>query len=143
MIAGCNSVAIHIRRGDYVKFPELAKLHGVLEMDYYDRAMSYMKSAITDPIFFLFTDDWQWAQSVLPASSRMQHVRIMSNSAIADLQLMRSCKHQIVANSTFSWWGAWLNDNTDKIVAAPTLWYLDPLKNKEVRYLVPDSWVRI
>lgn len=143
LIQNTQSVAVHIRRGDYVKYPELTSIHGVLSLNYYENAMNYMRKQISDVSFFIFTDDWEWVSAHLPRANDISFVNMHNNSGIADMYLIRTCKHQILANSTFSWWGAWLNSYPGKIVIAPKAWYKENTKNEEVKTLLPQHWIRL
>lgn len=113
-----NSVAIHIRRGDYVSL----NLDRVCSLNYYSLAMAHIRSKINDVHFFIFSDDPKWAEE----NFKELNMNIVSTeeyrSPCVDMYLMSQCKHQIIANSTFSWWAAWLNTNPEKIVVAPKFW---------------------
>jgi hypothetical protein len=125
-----NSVSIHIRRCDYLKIKLYKDICGI---DYYINAITYIKKNLTNPTFFVFSDDIIWCKENL-------NDLLTNNSAIyidwnknindyKDMQLMCSCQHNIIANSSFSWWGAWLNENSQKIVIAPQKWLNIDLKN--------------
>lgn len=137
-IASANAVSIHVRRGDYVTE---AMTHGTLPLDYYDRAVSLIASRVADPTFVIFSDDSAWAKSNLHPSGRTIRVEGNEGRGDEDLRLMSLCRHHIVANSSFSWWGAWLPENRDKIVVAPKWWFSDPALRP--RDLVPDDWIRL
>ena len=140
-IASVNSVSLHIRRGDYVSNPQAAKFHGVLSMSYYEKAVSVIKESIVNPEFFIFSDDVEWAKSNLKFSYPLHFVEQNSGKdAVFDLALMSACKHNIIANSSFSWWGAWLNSNENKIVIAPKQWFADAAVYSPD--LVPVGWKR-
>ena len=134
-----NSVGIHIRRGDYLRNP----FHGVLPLEYYEVAMDYFRARISQPVFYCFTDDPKWVRDTFPLSS---HFILCSDnyskSDFHDLQLMATCRHQIIANSTFSWWAAWLNANPDKIVIAPNRWFSQSENSFSTGCMVPSSWLR-
>ncbi len=137
-----NSVSIHIRRGDYVNNKKANQVHGTCDMDYYMRAVEYIAKNSSAPQFFVFSDDISWA---------MEHLRLWfpttyvdHNDALTnyeDLRLMSLCSHNIIANSTFSWWGAWLNKNPKKIVIAPKRWFNTSKHNADD--IVPISWIRL
>jgi hypothetical protein len=118
-----NSVSLHIRRGDFVSDEATNRTHGILPMHYYTSAISKIAERVQNPHFFIFSDDMNWVEQNLKLNYSMTRVR--QNSAdtdFEDLRLMMSCKHQIIANSSFSWWGAWLNTHNEKIVIAPSWW---------------------
>jgi hypothetical protein len=120
-IEGCDSVAIHVRRGDYLKYTEF----GVLGAAYYRRAVRVIKERIERPQFFVFSDNLPEARAVLEGASDCQYVQLEQGSSPAhDLSLMASCKHFINANSTFSWWGAWLSPHGGNTVLVPDKWLL-------------------
>lgn len=139
-----NAVALHFRRGNFVNVPEVNKVHGTCSPEYYQAAIAYMCKRVTNPVFYVFSDDLAWAKAHLD----MQYPTVFVDLNDAahdyeDLRLMQHCKHQITANSTFSWWGAWLNEHPEKIVIAPKQWFADPVKNQQTINLVPESWVRL
>jgi hypothetical protein len=138
-IHACESpVSLHVRRGDYTK------IYGgrdALPVTYYQNAISAMAKHISDPTFFVFSDDIAFCRENLPIGPRYVFVDHNGQAdAHEDLRLMSSCRHHIMANSSFSWWGAWLNPNPDKIVLAPSRW-LDPTVPHT--NLLPPSWKRI
>jgi hypothetical protein len=93
-------------------------------MEYYERAIAHMSERLDDPRYFVFSDDVEFARENLPRSGGLEFVAHNDDfSAHEDLRLMSSCHHHILANSTFSWWGAWLNGHPEKIVVAPRQWY--------------------
>jgi hypothetical protein len=142
LIKSCESVSIHIRRGDYVSNPHTNKMHGTCDMDYYLRSIEKLAETVKNPHFFVFSDDIEWARSNLLLPSPITFVE--NNGAeknYEDLRLMAQCKHNIIANSSFSWWGAWLNKNPDKIVFAPKKWFNDPSMIADD--LIPDSWIKL
>jgi Glycosyl transferase family 11 len=131
-----NSVSLHIRRGDYTL---QAEGNVALAIDYYARAIAHFQASLRNPTFFIFSDDINFAKENV--SKDISAVFIDHNDpffAHEDLRLMSSCRHHIIANSTFSWWGAWLNPSADKIVLAPRNWLVAncPVKND----LFPPSW---
>lgn len=133
-----NSVSIHVRRGDYLTNP----IHNTNKEKYYKNALKLIENRIEDPVFFVFSDDMDWVK--LNFSTKLKTVFIDFNDALTnfeDLKLMSSCKHNIIANSSFSWWGAWLNQNPNKIVIAPKQWFNDDSRySKDV---IPTSWAKI
>jgi hypothetical protein len=140
-ITSCESVALHIRRGDYVTNPDLHLFHGLCDIRYYIHAVNYLLSQLQSPQFFVFTDDPEWAKRNLDLLSPF--VIVEHNGALRDyedLRLLSLCKHNIIANSTFSWWGAWLNANGSKIVLAPEKWFHVEMNESD---LIPEGWRRI
>jgi hypothetical protein len=133
-----NSVSVHIRRGDYLTNP----VHNTNKENYYEKALELIESRVNNPVFFVFSDDMDWVK--LNFSTKQETVFIDFNDALTnfeDLKLMSSCKHNIIANSSFSWWGAWLNQNPDKIVIAPKQWFNDDsICSDDV---IPTSWTKI
>lgn len=137
-----KSVSLHVRRGDYVTDVKTNLVHGTCGPEYYRKAIELITQKIgTDVLIFVFSDDIEWVKNNLP----LQHPAIyVSNPKIADyeeLRLMSLCSHNIIANSSFSWWGAWLNTNPDKVVIAPKRW----VAKNERRFMdiIPPTWIRI
>lgn len=133
-----NSVSIHIRRGDYINNKKYNKHHGVCGIDYYKNAINYIKQRIQNPIFFIFSDDITWVRQ----NFLIENAIYVSNANIKDyeeLYLMSLCKNNIIANSTFSWWGAYLNKNENKIVIAPIKWTTK--KTSRELDILPSGWV--
>lgn len=140
-INATNSVSLHVRRGDYVNDPAINALHGVCSISYYKKAISILKDKISNPVFFIFSDDMDWVKSHLPIdAAEVVYVDDADNKDYDDLRLMYSCKHNIIANSSFSWWGAWLNANPGKIVIAPKKWTQSGYYNPD---LIPEKWITI
>ncbi len=134
-----NSVFIGIRRGDYVK-PENIGLYGELKDKYYNDAMRKIKEKTEAPVFYVMSDDIDWVKKnisfTLPVIYREGE---MIGNAHEEMMFMRACKHAIIPNSTFHWWGAWLIDNTEKIVIAPKPWFADGTQID----ILPPEWVLI
>lgn len=135
-----NSVGVHVRRGDYVK-----RGIDVCGVKYYQRAVAYLIKNVEDPKFFVFSEypeDLDWARNNLKLQNcvyvHRKSLGIDKTKDFEDLRLMSSCKHNIIANSSYSWWGAWLNKNPNKIIVAPDPWFSD-LKNS----IVPKQWLKI
>lgn len=142
LIEGSNAVSLHIRRGDYISNPSANKIYNICSLSYYESAMNYIAERVTDPVFFVFSDDMEWVKNNL--RSRFKIVLVDENdgeSAYEDLRLMNKCQHNIIANSTFSWWGAWLNNNADKIVISPQSWFKEGTRSSN--NLLPQEWITI
>ncbi|MGL5933407.1 MAG: alpha-1,2-fucosyltransferase [Cetobacterium sp.] len=136
-----NSVSIHIRRGDYVGHPQL---DGLAPIEYYQSAIKYIKKNIENPIFYIFSNDLDWCKENLDLNQN-ECILVEGNGgekSYIDIQLMSKCKHNIIPNSSFSWWGAWLNQNKNKIVIAPERWF--SLESK-FKYddIVPKNWIKL
>jgi hypothetical protein len=139
-----NAVSLHIRRGDYVSNNLTNQIHGTCSNEYYFSAIDYILSRVADPIFYIFTDDPAWVTQNFQIKT--PHKFVTHNNAATnyeDMRLMSLCKHNIIANSSFSWWGAWLNNNLDKIIIAPKIWYADPIRNQTTADMVPLNWLRL
>jgi hypothetical protein len=132
-----NNVSVHIRRGDYLKAETMA-FHGILPTSYYQQAVTIIDKKVLNSHYFVFSDDPEWCESNLPfLEDRVTIVKNNSN-VWEDMYLMSICKHHIIANSSYSWWGAWLNKNTNKIVVAPSKWFAN-----EPTDIVPEGWIKI
>lgn len=141
-IASVEAVSIHIRRGDYVANPHTHQIHGVCSLAYYQECVRRLAEKVARPHFFVFADDAAWAQENLRLDYPTTFVAHNDAAhAHEDLRLMALCQHQIIANSSFSWWGAWLNPNPDKIVYAPGRWFNDP--TLDTRDLLPPGWIAV
>lgn len=134
-INNTNSVSIHIRRGDYSKHPEI----GILDISYYIDAINFINTKIKNPTFYIFSNDIEWCKSNFDFIDNKVFI-CDTKTEVDDMTLMRNCKHYIVANSSFSWWSAWLNENEDKIVIAPKKWMaINPNNYK----WSPSNWVEL
>ena len=138
-------VSVHIRRGDFVKNPARVRFHGWLDDAYYRRALKVLQGAVKPDItFFVFSDDAAAAEAVLdfvPAENQV-HVRGDPDRPWEDLALMARCHHHVVANSSFSWWGAWLNPSSDKVVIVPRAWFtIEALRQQNTCDLWPANWI--
>jgi len=141
-IAKTESVSVHVRRGDYISIPEHNLVHGTCRLEYYDRCVSLIREKVTNPYFFVFSDDPRWVKGNLRFGYPTTFVTHNDSSKnYEDLRLMSRCKHNIIANSSFSWWGAWLNANPNKIVLAPSQWFNQ--FSADTRDLLPDSWIKV
>ena len=136
------SVCVHIRRGDYVSTIDGQTHRATCGLDYYAAAMAYLEERVAGAKYYLFSDDPVWVQAnFTPAADRVIVSSPLTGSDIEDFSLMMNCRHFIIANSTFSWWAAWLGKQPDKIVIAPRHWYRSQ-RNTD-KDLVPDHWVRL
>ncbi|MBR0150986.1 MAG: alpha-1,2-fucosyltransferase [Synergistaceae bacterium] len=144
-ISSCNSVAIHIRRGD----KSAQDKDGSITAHYLKAATEKISSLMENPVFFVFSDDIEWCRENLTKIHGAEYIFVEGNTPPRDMALMTICKHVIVGTSSFSWWGAWLNANPAKIIIAPdmNLWYTrmgEPYSQPEDRkYLIPESWIKI
>jgi hypothetical protein len=138
-IKKCNSVSIHVRRGDYVSNTHTNNVHGVCSLSYYKKAIKYIKSKEQKVVFFIFSDDINWCKDNFKFIEDKCFID-NSNSAIEDLELMKNCNHNIIANSSFSWWGGWLNLNLDKIVISPKNWIVE---NPRGYKWACEGWVQV
>lgn len=140
--AGGRAVSLHIRRGDYVNNPQTAQYHGVCSLDYYRTAVEYIAERIPDPHFFVFSDDHAWVGENFRIDHSMTMVDVNNaDRGVWDMSLMRGCRHHIIANSSFSWWGAWLSNGEGKTVIAPRRWFND--STIDTKDLIPSTWVRL
>ncbi len=139
-ITSTNSVSIHLRGGDYVTGNK-SSFHGTSSPEYYSKAIELIKQKVSSPHFYIFTDDLEWAKQHITFPEPFTVVSEAKCHPQEELTLMSSCKHNIIANSTFSWWAAWLNGNKDKIVIAPSRWFADEKANASD--ILPSSWIKI
>jgi hypothetical protein len=136
-----NSVSLHVRRGDYASNPEAMSVHGLCTIEYYQIAIKYIAERVNLPNFYIFSDDIAWVQDNLKINYPHQYINHNHGAeSFNDMRLMSLCKHHIIANSSFSWWGAWLNKRADKIVVAPKSWFFS---ENNIQDLIPKSWVRL
>jgi hypothetical protein len=139
-----ESVSIHIRRADYITDRETNDFHGTCSLSFYNRAIEEISQKCRTPHFYIFGDDPIWVRKKLRfeyPSTIVEHNN--SDSDHEDLRLMSQCKHNIIANSSFSWWGAWLNTDPNKVVIAPEQWFADETVNRNTKDLIPNSWIKI
>lgn len=140
-IDAVNAVSLHVRRGDYLSNPYTSSVHGVCSLEYYALAIRYIVEKVPDPVFFVFSDDLNWVKDTLRIEYPCHFVdHNQGNESYNDMRLMSLCSHHVIANSSFSWWGAWLNQSDSKIVVAPAQWFAKPV---DVTDLLPEGWVRI
>lgn len=136
--------SIHVRRGDYLKYPDK---HPVVTEDYLDQAIAYMVHNVGINRFMVFSDDIEYCQQLMPAFSAngSTFIYAMNGADTEDLVRMSECRHHIISNSTFSWWGAWLNQNQDKVVISPSKdnWFGPGNVHLDTSDLIPESWIQI
>lgn len=140
-IANTHAVSLHVRRGDYVSDFKTGNIMDVCSLEYYRKAISYVAERVEHPVFYVFSDDMVWVRQNLYVEFPCIYVDYNRGAAsYRDMQLMSLCKHHIIANSSFSWWGAWLNSNPEKIVIAPRNWFRNGNDDCD---LIPNKWVRL
>ncbi|WJS95138.1 alpha-1,2-fucosyltransferase [Flavobacterium johnsoniae] len=142
-IRNTNSVSIHVRRGDYVNDLVTQSFHGNCSISYYSEAISKISHKIDNITLFFFSDDLEWVKMHF---KEVKYPKIFVDHNIKsdswkDMFLMSSCNHNIIANSSFSWWAAWLNNNSNKIIISPKKWFND--EQKKTTDLIPEEWIRL
>ena len=142
-IENCNAVSVHIRRGDYISINRNAQKFIAIPLEYYQNAIKIISDRVACPEFFIFSDDIAWVKKNLRTDVPVHFINNNSTAETAniDMQLMSLCKHNIIANSTFSWWAAWLNKHPEKIVIAPENWFVDKSLNSSD--IIPSSWIKL
>lgn len=137
----CESVSVHVRRGDYVTLASASAYHGLCTLDYYHRAIRHVAERVANPTLFVFSDDPEWTKANLHSPFPTHYVdHNPAGKAFQDLRLMSLCRHHILANSSFSWWGAWLSRSNGGLVIAPERWYA---VNRPTPDLIPARWIRM
>ena len=134
-----QSIALHVRRGDFAV--SCIDWNGLCNVAYYEKAIAEIQKKYPNIKLFIFSDDIEWARENLKFNHPMVFVSRPALNAVEELLLMSLCKHQIIANSTFSWWGAWLNQNSEKIVVTPSVWLV--AANIKTDDLLPPNWIRL
>ena len=133
------SVSVHVRRGDYLNY---SYLQGICTPQYYEQAMQFFREKYKgNAKFYIFSNDIEWAKNNFPEADCVIVEGNSGKDSFRDMQLMSLCKHNIVANSSFSWWGAWLNQNKEKTVIAPNKWINQEVEEKID--VIPDDWVKM
>ncbi len=141
-IQNSNSVCMHIRRGDYVSVSRIRDIHGVCSPDYYIKTVERIKIRTASPHFFIFSDDISWVKSNIKMADPTTFVDHNSvETAYEDFRLMSLCKNHIIANSSFSWWSAWLSESSNKIVVVPSKWF--NCSERNTQDLIPEEWLKI
>jgi hypothetical protein len=129
-----NSIAVHVRRQDYVN---LQAFHGMPSIEYYHQGIKYIRERIQDPRVFVFSDDREWCYDNFPKDFTV----VRGTDKYEDLQLMSACDHAVIANSSFGWWGAWLQQKLGGIVVAPKQWFAEP--SVDSSDIVPERWIKL
>lgn len=137
-----NSVSLHIRRGDYVQKKRYQNLYANCSLDYYKRGVEHIAKTVEEPTLFIFSDDIAWVKKNLRLPYKCVYISHNTGAkSFEDMRLMSLCKHNVIANSSFSWWGAWLNNKPEKIVIAPQKWFNDDdIIQTDV---IPSTWTRL
>lgn len=133
-------ISLHIRRGDYLSSSFMA----IIDLDYYHKGIEFIRNKVEFPILYVFTNDSNWV--VNEFQPKLPYKIIFGNicaDSYKDMLLMSLCKHNIIANSSFSWWGAWLNKYEDKLVICPQKWYLTDKMNRYVSEMIPNDWIKL
>ena len=138
-----NSVSLHFRRGDYINDPIANKYHGVCSLEYYLKSIQTIASKIECPEFFVFSDEIQWVKNNLKTDLPIHFIENSCEESHSDFRLMSICKHNIIANSSYSWWAAWLNANRKKIVIVPQKWFATPRLQSKTNDLIPNEWIKM
>ena len=136
-----NAVSLHVRRGDYITLDSANKWHWVSSIEYYEKAIAFMINTLQKPKFFVFSDDISWCKENIHFPDGIEHLYVDHNGSAGheDLRLMYSCDHHIIANSSFSWWWAYLGKNPNKTIIAPEKWL--QIDSFNTRNLIPPSWI--
>ena len=149
MIRCSESVSIHIRRGDFTENPQNRVAYNIIGNDYYNACVNYLAKRLKSPKFFVFSDDMDWVKTNFKIPYPTYYIennyhsldhRIGHKMDFQDMRLMSECQHNIIANSSFSWWGAWLNQNPRRIVCAPKEFVR--ISNFDNKDIVPDEWIK-
>ena len=141
---GRNLVSLHVRRGDYADNPKVRQVHGLCSLEYYQKAVAYLADRLGEITVVVFSDDQKWAREHLVLPHPVTFVEgHAGRESYRDMQLMSCCHHHVIANSSFSWWGAWLNPSPDKMVVAPDRWLAREKDASESADRIPSGWVRM
>jgi hypothetical protein len=138
-----ESVSLHVRRGDYVSNARANAVHGTCSLAYYRQAIALVRERVIAPRFFIFSDDISWARAHLSFDDAPATFVDWNGPEAPqeDLRLMARCRHHVIANSSLSWWGAWLSTTPGQIVVSPRDWF--STNNDRARDVVPERWIRI
>jgi hypothetical protein len=141
-ISAAQSICAHVRRGDYVTNQQASETHGLCNLDYYKQGIHLVSADLSNPHCFVFSDDPQWVRENFDVGIPITVVDINdADNAHQDLWLMAACRRFVIANSSLSWWGAWLGRNPCKKVVAPKQWFMGDAR--DTRDLIPDGWIRL
>ena len=146
-IPNVNAICVHVRRGDYVSTPN--HFMGFVGLPYYQRAIEFVAARVHDPYFCIVSDEIEWCVEHLRidhAHTFVQRKQSAESATEEDFRLMRACRHFIIANSTFSWWAAWLSATVDTVVVVPSNWYAQKAVGTyklDATHLVPPHWIRL
>jgi hypothetical protein len=136
-ILGSNSISVHVRRGDYVNLKSASSFHGSCSVEYYQKAVDFISNKKQQAELFVFSDDLDWCKTNLAFSQPVTYVT-HSDHPYWDMHLMSKCRNNIIANSSFSWWGAWLNNDPGRIVIVPEHWFVG-VKSESID-IVANNW---
>ncbi len=136
------SCSIHVRRGDFTSDNKI-NIHGICSVEFYKKAMNYMQYKLQNIIYIIFSDEIEWVKNNLILDNAIYIESDEERLPHEDIYLMSLCDHNIIANSSFSWWGAWLNGNKDKIVIAPDRWFSDETLALQSKDIVCENWIKI
>ena len=139
MDADLNAVSLHIRRGGYLEPKHWENTGSVCQLPYYQNAIAAIKKQLDNPVFYVFSDDLAWVKENLPLDNAVYIDWNKGNDSWQDMMLMSHCRRHIICNSTFSWWGAWLDPHKDKTVIVPERWF----RHTETPYIYPEGWTKV
>ena len=137
------TVSLHVRRGDYISDISSNAIHGTCDLEYYRKSIELVNDKFKDIKYFIFSDDIDWVEVNLKIDNAVYINSIDKRIPHEDIYLMSLCNHNIIANSSFSWWGAWLNSNSKKLVIAPQKWFRDKKMDIQSKDIVPTSWIKV
>lgn len=140
-----ESVAVHIRRGDYISDKNASGVFAICDKEYYEKAIDYIASKTKEPVFYVFSEDIDWVKENISFGAYPVSYIDWNRGcrSYVDMQLMSLCAHNIIANSSFSWWAAWLNTNSEKIVVAPSQWFRNRKSNDLLDQFYPQGWTKL
>ena len=138
----CDAICVHVRRGDYVSNPHAAATHGLCGLEYYRAGVDLVSEGLSQPHAFIFSDDPEWVRENFRLSIPATVVDVNGpDDAHQDLWLMSACSRFVIANSSLSWWGAWLGQSGQKMVVAPQAWFAT--NRHDTKDLIPNDWIRL
>ena len=143
ILSESNTIAVHVRRGDYITDSITNQFHGSCSLEYYTQAISIITSLLENPTLVFFSDDSEWVKENF-GNFKFNKIFIDHNKGLdswMDMFLMSICSHNIIANSSFSWWAAWLNKNSEKTVVAPKKWF--QAQEIDIKSIIPEDWITI